>query len=453
MNIAIIGGAGVRTINFINGLILAQDSLQVDEIRLYDIDKVKLDIISQLAKYVVKRNRSQLRVVVADTTAVLLQGADVVVTTLRVGADHSRVLDERIALKYGLIGQETTGVGGFFMAARTIPVLLAYMSDIRKYAPNAIVFNFTNPSGLVTQAMSYAGFDQVFGICDAPSSVVTRMADALEVDESRIKTLFAGLNHLSWIQSVEIDGEECLDKLIGDDSFLSRVQEFAIFDKNTFRLSGYLPNEYLYYYYHREKALSSMQSAGLLRGEMIEEINMELFAELSKTDISADPENALQTFLFYIWKRELSYMTAETGSTAKLPERGKLEIPTGMGYAGVMLSFLKARASGSPADVVLNIPNCGAIDFLEDDDIIEVSCCIKGTEVYPYKPLLMNDHCKNLLLSIKAYERTAARAILEQSRPKAIEALTLHPLVMSYSLAESLIDELIRAYPNDIKLN
>ena len=153
MKIGVIGGAGVRTVIFINGLLKRYRQLNIDEVVLFDIDKEKLDIIGSLCRYVVRRAGESLNVRTADEATDAISGMDYIVTTLRVGGDHSRVIDEEVALKNGVIGQETTGVGGFSMAVRTIPVLLEYCELIAKHAPNAWIFNFTNPSGLVTQAL------------------------------------------------------------------------------------------------------------------------------------------------------------------------------------------------------------------------------------------------------------------------------------------------------------
>lgn len=201
-----------------------------------------------------ERNHEELKVWAVSDPVEAITGADYIVTTLRVGGDHSRVVDETIALDLGVIGQETTGVGGFSMAVRTIPVLMEYCELIKKYAPDAWIFNFTNPSGLVTQALRSAGYDKIIGICDAPSSTKFRMAHDLGVEEDDLYVEFFGLNHLSWIRSVKKKGEEILPELLADDAFLQGVQEFSMFDPDLLRSIGFLPNEYLYYYYHREKS-------------------------------------------------------------------------------------------------------------------------------------------------------------------------------------------------------
>ena len=203
MKIAVIGGAGVRTVIFINGLLKRYKKLHIDEVVLYDIQEEKQRIIEKLCKHVVERNHEELKVWAVSDPVEAITGADYIVTTLRVGGDHSRVVDETIALDLGVIGQETTGVGGFSMAVRTIPVLIEYCELIKKYAPDAWIFNFTNPSGLVTQALRSAGYDKIIGICDAPSSTKFRMARDLGVEEDDLYVEFFGLNHLSWIRSVK----------------------------------------------------------------------------------------------------------------------------------------------------------------------------------------------------------------------------------------------------------
>ncbi|MBQ6595307.1 MAG: glycoside hydrolase [Clostridia bacterium] len=453
MKLCVIGGAGVRTVSFINGLVSHRGRLRVEQVSLWDTDRRKLEVISGLCRHVADRAGSPLRVEAAASAEEALSGAGAVVTTLRVGGDRGRAMDETIALRRGVIGQETTGAGGFFMAARTLPVLLGYMELTERLAPGAAVFNFTNPSGLVTQALAMAGHGGVLGICDAPSSVSVRMAEALGVPEDRLEARFFGLNHLSWIHSVRVNGEERLPALLRDRDFLSSVQEFSIFDPGCFRLSGCLPNEYLYYYYHRERALERMMGAKELRGAMIERLDRELFASVGPELVRRDPEEALQRFLYFIWKREGSYMSAETSRAPREAAGGRLEIPKDMGYAGVMLGCLEAMQGEAPRVLALNVPNGGAIPCLGDEDIVEISCEVSSRGIRPLPPPEVNAHCEDLLRSVKAYERAAAGAILEGSRERAVEALTLHPLVMSWSLASALVDDCRAAWGDAVRLD
>lgn len=447
MKIAVIGGAGVRTVIFINGLLKRCKKLHIDEVALYDIDQEKLRIIQKLCAHVVNRSGGDLRVHAAEDAREALTGADYVVTTLRVGGDHSRTMDEEIALRCGVIGQETTGVGGFSMAARTIPVLFEYCELIRECAPDAWIFNFTNPSGLVTQALKNAGYDRVIGICDAPSSTKFRMAKYLNVPEEELYVEFFGLNHLSWIRSVKLEGKEILGELLEDSAFLEGVEEFRRFEPGVLRLTKLLPNEYLYYYYHREKALENIKKADAARGRRIEEINIKMFRELREMDMDQDPEGALQTFLYNMQLRENSYMAVETGGEGRpIKERGQLPVPEGIGYAGVMLDCIEGMQSEKGRYLVLSVENNGSLPELADRDVVEMTCLVSKEGIHPVKVEQPPEDCMLLIHSIKHYERLAAEAIVEHSREKAVRALMLHPLINSYSLAKRLLEEYGEAY-------
>jgi 6-phospho-beta-glucosidase len=447
MKIAVIGGAGVRTVIFINGLLTRYKDLNIDKVVLYDINQEKLQIIGKLCKHVINRRKEELQLEIADNAVDAITGADYIVTTLRVGGDHSRVIDEQVALQEGVIGQETTGVGGFSMAVRTIPILLEYCELIKKHAPNAWIFNFTNPSGLVTQALRNAGFDRIIGICDAPSSTKFRMAKELNVNEKDLYVEFFGLNHLSWISSVKKRGTEILSDLLQDDQFLRSIQEFSMFDPELLRSIGFLPNEYLYYYYHREKALANIIKSGATRGKTIEAANVQMMKELNEIDIEADPEAALQIFLYYMAVREGSYMSIETGSDRKEEiKKGELDVPDGMGYAGVMLDCIEGLQSDEGCYLVLSVENNGCITGLEDKDVIEVTCKVSKEGIHPVPVGEVPEPCYLLIRMIKMYEKLTIKAIETNSKVTAIQALTFHPLINSYSLAKKLVDKYDEVY-------
>ena len=453
MKIGVIGGAGVRTVIFINGLLKRYKKLHIDEVVLYDIDLEKLGVIAKLCRRVVNREGCDLVVREVTDPVEAIRGMDYIVTTLRVGGDHSRVIDERVALDNGVIGQETTGVGGFSMAVRTIPVLLDYCDLIEQYAPDAWVFNFTNPSGLVTQALHSAGHHRIIGICDAPSSMKYRMANFLGVPEEDLYVEFFGLNHLSWIRSVKLHGEEIMPSLIADDAFLAGIQELEIFDPEVIRKTGLLPNEYLYYYYHREKALGNIEKSAETRGQTIEKVNLQMMKELKAMDIDADPEGALQIFLWYMQLRENSYMTIESGSNARpLLEKGTLPVPEGMGYAGVMLDCIEGMQSDEGKTLVLSVLNQGSLPFLRDEDVVEVTCTVskRGIEPVKQKQSDIPALCELYIRVIKHYERLTAEAVRDGSEDKAVEALMIHPLVNSYSLAKKLLADYNEAYGRPI---
>lgn len=443
MKIAVIGGAGVRTVIFINGLLKRYQKLNIDKVSLYDIDREKLEIIGQLCVYVAEREGDNLAIEIADMPKDALEGADYVVTTLRVGGDHARVIDEDIALKHGVIGQETTGAGGFSMAVRTIPVLKEYCRLIKEYAPDAWIFNFTNPSGLVTQALKSAGIEKLIGICDAPSSTKFRMAQYMNEKEEELYVEFFGLNHLSWIRSVKVHGEEKLQELLTDSSFLQEIPEFSVFDPQLLKEIGYLPNEYLYYYYHREKALANMMNTQMTRGKVIEETNRRMMDELKGIDIHKCPEEALQCFLYYMEKRERTYMQTETGrKEQKEIRRGSLPIPEGMGYAGVMLDCIEGLQSEKGRYLVLSVPNGTCIKGLKEEDVIEATCHVSKEGIWPVPVHDIPEEFMLWIRTIKRYEKLTIEAVEERTKEKGILALAIHPLVMSYSLAK----ELVKAY-------
>jgi 6-phospho-beta-glucosidase len=451
MKIGVIGGAGVRTVIFINGLLKRYKKLNIDEVVLYDIDHEKLSVIGKLCRHVVNREGKDLTVREVYTAEEAIRGMDYIVTTLRVGGDHSRVVDEATALKNGVIGQETTGVGGFSMAVRTIPVLLDYCELIAKYAPDAWVFNFTNPSGLVTQALHNAGHHRIIGICDAPSSMKYRMAQLLGVTEEELYVEFFGLNHLSWIKSVQVNGKEIMPDLIADDKFLSGIQELEIFDRDVIRKTGMLPNEYLYYYYHRERALANINKSEMTRGQTIEMVNIKMMEELKAMDIDADPEEALQIFLYYMQLRENSYMSIESGSANRpMLEKGSLPVPEGMGYAGVMLDCIEGMQSEEGRTLVLSILNQGCIPFLTDEDVVEVTCNVSKNGIAPVKQTEIPAMCELYIRLIKNYERLTVEAVREGNEDKAVAALMTHPLINSYSLAKKLIEDYNEAYGEKI---
>ena len=451
MKIGVIGGAGVRTVIFINGQLKRYKKLNIDEVVLYDINREKLEIIEKLCRHVVNREGKDLSVRAVFDPVDAIRGMDYIVTTLRVGGDHSRVVDESVALKNGVIGQETTGVGGFSMAVRTIPVLMEYCDLIEKYAPDAWIFNFTNPSGLVTQALHSAGHHRIIGICDAPSSMKYRMAQNLGVTEEELYVEFFGLNHLSWIRSVQVNGEEIMPKLIADDAFLSSIQELEIFDRDVIRKTGMLPNEYLYYYYHRERALANINKSDMTRGQTIEKVNIQMMKELREMDIDADPEGALQVFLYYMQLRENSYMSIESGSANRpMLEKGSLPVPEGMGYAGVMLDCIEGMQSEAGRTLVLSVLNQGSIPFLSDEDVVEVTCNVSQNGIAPVKQTEIPETCELYIRLIKRYERLTVEAVRDHSEDKAVEALMLHPLVNSWSLAKKLIADYNEAYGEKI---
>ncbi|XEC93987.1 glycoside hydrolase [Paenibacillus tarimensis] len=445
--LTLIGGGGVRAVLFTKSLTLKAEQTGITTLVLQDSDEEQLEIIGKLCRIVVERSGIDLRLETTSDSREALKDADYIVTTIRVGKEPSRCTDEQIALNCGVIGQETTGPAGFSMAVRTIPVLMHYCKLAKELAPQAWIFNFSNPSGLVTQALRSAGYDRVIGICDTPSHTKLRLAEALGAHPKELYVEFFGLNHLSWMSKVVYKGEDRLEQLKNDESLLSRIDELKMFDSGLLRTLPYLPNEYLYYYYHREIALDNIVKSGLTRGQMIAQNNKEMLAALKEIDIEACPDQAVQTYLYYTQKREASYMAIETDSGSKpLPAPGELQLPESLGYAGVMLDFVESLQTGAQNDIVLSVPNAGSIAGFEDEDVVEVSCRITEQGAEPVKIGAVPENMYLLMKSVKRFERLTVEAVRHQSKELAVEALMIHPLVGSYSLAKRLVNDYTNAY-------
>ena len=362
------------------------------------------------------------------------------ITTVRVGGDHSRVLDERIALSHGVLGQETTGAGGFAMAMRTMPAILSYAQRLQELSPDAWVLNFTNPAGLVAQGLTYAGVSRVIGICDSANLAQHAVAEQLDTDPNALRPEVFGLNHLSWTRHVRTtDGQDVLAPLLRDDEFVAGTMQ-RFFERDLREHVGMWLNEYLYYWYYAERALAAIQSDVSTRGEEVEALNAALLGELEPL-MATDPATALDYYMAYNDRRHAHYMHyADPGSNGrKLGENGE-------GYAGVALDVIEALQTGNRLYTGLNVPNGTAIDGFLSDDVVEISCVIDGDGVRPEPIGSIPDAQASLMSSVKRYERAAAEAILNRSRERAIDALMLHPLVISYSRARALVDDYLEAH-------
>lgn len=451
MKMALIGGGGVRTVFFCQSLAKYAEKAGIDELRLMDSDAEKLHIFGNIAKYAV-RETQKLKVVLTNSVEDAVIDVDYVVTAIRVGGDEGRVKDERTALKLGVIGQETTGAGGFAYALRTIPVMLEYMKIIREKSNHATVFNFTNPAGLVTQALYEAGYDNTIGICDNATGVKIELAEALQVDAKDLFIRLYGLNHLTWADQVTLNGTDILDELMKHEDFIQNYHDFLYYDRDLIRQLHALPNGYLYYYYHRERALSNILKAPMTRGETILKLNQEMIKSLREIDVEKNPQKAYEIFNHIMNVRNDNYMSIELGGQKVKRisldlknlgiqdldhHDGKIEVLEG--YAGVALNYIEAKTNNHVIDLALNVPNGNAIDFMKADDIVEVTCLVDQDGAKPVKIQDVPEANRLLMQQVKLYERLTVQAVKEKSLEVAVMALMEHPLVGSYSLAKQLV--------------
>ena len=363
-----------------------------------------------------------------------------------------RVQDERIALSLGVLGQETTGAAGLSFAMRSVKALAEYCEMIIKYAkPHCKVFNFTNPAGVVSQTLSDMGYGFTYGICDAPSGMLRSFAKLYNKNPDNAQGEIYGLNHLSYFTSIIIEGKEMLYEIINNEKAYTDT-DLRYFDKDLLLDRKAILNEYLYYFYYREKALNNILNAEKTRGEQICEINKKMAAELKGIDIDKDFDKALEIFEHWYGERENNYMSSETGIKRKSPWHFDIYEDDDGGYAGVALKFIEIEQSGKEGSMILCTKNNGAISELLDDDIVEITCDITKDGAFPHKIENPDSQNMELIRRVKNYERLASKAIRNKSYKTAVEALTLHPLVNSYSLAKELIKayaQLNKEYLND----
>ncbi len=453
MKLSVIGGGGVRAPLFVATALRRAAQLGLSEICLMDIAAEKLDLVGALAHGIARKMGSPVRVTTTTDARAALDGAQFVVTTIRVGGDEGRITDERIALQHGVLGQETTGPGGFAMALRSIPEVLAYAELLDAVAPGAWLFNFTNPAGLVTQALHDAGFERAIGICDSANLAQHAIAARLGVANNVLRPEVFGLNHLSWVRRIEYQGQDVLPRFLSDPDFLAQTIQ-NVFEPELVRLFGMWLNEYLYYYYYAERAVESILADERTRGEEIAALNRELLAQLRTLDIASDLDAALTVYYRYNKRRESTYMHY---AQAAAPTPGEADAQfremfldvnpeEGEGYAGVALDIMEALVTGEARYMALNVPNRGAIDGLDDADVVEVSCRVDAAGPHPQPIGAIPESAAMLIQAVKHYERLTVQAVRNRSRRTAIMALMAHPLVLTYPRARALVDAYLTAH-------
>jgi 6-phospho-beta-glucosidase len=443
MKLAIIGGGGVRAPLFVQSALRRAERLELGEIVLMDTDAGQLKVIGALCAELARRSDSRVRITTTTSADEAFAGVDHVVTTVRPAGAQGRVTDEHIARRHGVLGQETTGACGFAMALRSIPTILDYARKLREISPDAWLFNFTNPAGLVSQALSDAGISRCVGICDSANGAQNAVAKRLKLDPQAVEADLFGLNHLSFTRHAKVDGVDRLPEALADDRFLASTN-LRVFEPRVVRRQGMWINEYLYYYYYLDQALAE-HGNGPTRGEEVLELNRLLTAELGRIDAARHPDKALKAYFDYERRRSGSYMAHATQIEGA--EEQHAEADDGEGYAGVALSLMEALGGNGRIRTGLNVVNNGAIADLEPSDVVEVSCVVDRDGIVPVAIGAMPDGPSYLIRSVKHYERLAAKAILSKDRDLAIDALVAHPLVLAYSRAEPLVDEFIAAYP------
>jgi 6-phospho-beta-glucosidase len=447
MKLTVLGGGGVRVPAFIRGL-LSSRGAAFDEICLFEPDELRRRTTGRLsAELADALGRPGLVRLTAEAEEAFA-GADFVFSAIRVGGDAARVVDEEVALRRGIVGQETTGPGGCAMALRTIPVLLGYCDILARCAPGAVLINFTNPVGVITQAISLRTRVRVVGVCDTPSSTLDRLAGFLGADRDKISFSYGGLNHLGWITSFAVDGEERIGTLLDRYEELRRFDHvFAAFDPDQVRRLGAIPTEYVYYFYEPARYVAAVARAGASRGADVLRLNSELLAAIASAFDAGGVDDAWSAYSTLMGVRRDTYMRTDTdgdNQQAQARARRAAAGPGGGrpgGYEGVALQVIDGLTARSPGEVIVNTRNGASLGFLDPDDVVEVPALVHGGGVSPLAVGQLPRSAVGLITQTKQYERELVDAAVTGDAGLAALALAVHPLVPGVTVAREMISE------------
>lgn len=426
LKICVIGGGSSYTPELIDGFIKRANELKVKEIFLVDIKEgeEKLNIVGNLAKRMIKNAGLNTSIYLTFNRKEALKGADFVITQFRVGGIDARIKDEIFPLKYNVLGQETTGPGGFAKALRTIPVMLEITKDMQELCPDAWLINFTNPSGLVTEAVLKYSNIKCIGLCNVPIHMKMNISKMLDVTPEDLYVDFVGLNHLVWARKVWFKNQDVtevvINKLLDGESLSVKNITDLKWDKGFLKALGMIPCPYLRYYYMNDIMVSEEKELALkgkTRGQIVKEIEEELFMKYLNPDLNVKPK--------------------------ELEKRG------GAYYSDAAVSLISAIYNDKKELHVVNTLNKGIIDGIPNDSVIETNCIIDSRGVTPLiKKEDVPIEIKGLISAVKSYEILAVEAAVKGDKDKALLALVNHPLVPSVSVAEKLLSDLININKN-----
>ena len=414
LKIAIIGAGSTYTPELMEGIINKHATLPVKKLYLMDIEERKLNIVGGLCQRMVEHAGIDCEVVLTTNLDEAIVGASFVCAQIRVGKLPARVLDEKIPLKYDLIGQETNGIGGFFKGMRTIPVIMNIVKRMEELCPDAWLINFSNPSGMIAEAVLNHSKIKMMGLCNVPINTIDGLKKKMELPNAEVE--YVGLNHLAWITAIRQDGVDYLQKAIDEGVNGAVMQNIpqTTFSHDLIKSIGAIPTSYLIYYYFRDAQLKKAKEAAKSRGELCMEIEEQLLEIYSNSEINTKPE--------------------------LLSKRG------GARYSEVAINLVDSIYNDTNDIQVVNVLNNGAIPFMADNDAVEVCARIGKDGAKVIKTNCNNQHIKDYMLMMKAYEKHAVNAALTGDEDEAIRALLINPLTGDYNKLKPAFDELKEAH-------
>lgn len=418
LKVSVIGGGSTYTPELLSGFLKRQDEFPLDELWLMDIQPARLHIIGDFVQRIAAKHNARFKIVLSTDQQESIRNASYVITQTRVGKMEARRQDEYLGKRYGLIGQETTGVGGMANALRTIPVILNVAADIEKFAPNALLVNFANPAGLVTEAIfRNTPSIQAVGVCNAPISVKMEILESLNQDlnihilpeEAHIKCL--GLNHLSWFYGLEANGIDYWPHIMTALFREMEHDEDPLFDVDTLKTLGMLPNYYLHYYYYTEKILEQQAHWPPSRAEEVFQIEVDLIRQYQDPTQEDLPEDML--------KRGGAY------------------------YSTVAVQLINAHFNNLHQTQVLNVRHNGAVPGWNPDWVMELPCEVSSSGIKPLPAEPLPLVCEGLIAQVKAYEILTVQAAVHGDRDAAYQALLAHPLGPPADQISAVLDDLL----------
>lgn len=423
LKIVTIGGGSSYTPELVEGFIKRYKELPVKELWLVDIEegKHKLEIVGNLAKRMVKKAGIDMEIHLTLDRREALKNADFVTTQLRVGLLEARIKDESIPLSHGVIGQETNGAGGLFKALRTVPVVLDIIKDVEELCPNAWIINFTNPTGVITEAVfRYTDFKNYIGLCNVPIGMRNGIAKLFEVENERIQMDFAGLNHMVYGLNVALDGEdvtdEAIDKFVHSKLTMQNIKAIE-FNADFVKNLGLVPCPYHRYYYKTKEMLEEELNEfakGKARGQVVKELEDQLFELYKDENLDIKPP--------------------------QLEKRG------GAYYSDAACNLISSIYNDKRDIQVVNTINNGAIRNFKDNQAVEVSSVITKNGPKPLSIGYLPDAVDGLVSQIKSFEMLAAKAAVYGDYDAAYLALCINPLIPSDDLAKTILDEMMEAH-------
>jgi 6-phospho-beta-glucosidase len=410
MKIAVIGGGSTYTPELVSGLSRERDRIDVSELVLQDIDPERREVVGGLAQRMLDRQGYRGRLEITDDLDRAVDGADFVLIQIRVGGQEARLSDETVPLACGCIGQETTGAGGLGKALRTVPVVLGIADRVRERAAGgAWIVDFTNPVGIVTRSLLDHGHRAV-GLCNVAIGFQRSFARMLGVEPARVEVDQVGLNHLSWVRQVRLDGEDVIADLMSTHG--DEIAQQCGLSRRLLDQLGVIPSYYLHYFYSHDAVLAD-QLDGVPRATTVAEIERELLELYRDPDLVEKPP--------------------------LLEQRG------GAFYSEAAIGLVGALAADTREPHVVDIRNNGTVEGLADDDVIEVLAEVGAGGANPLPQPPVAPELLGLMQHVTAYERLAAQASVSGDPAIAQKALLTHPLIGQHPLSEDLVDRLLEA--------